>query len=271
MRERRGSRFGDFVLGVKYLGRGLGWVARRPGQWLFGLVPALITLVLYVVAFVLLAVFIDDLASWVTPFADDWSDGARQSMRVFAGVVLFGAGAFLAILAFTGVTLLIGDPFYERISKNVEDSMGGAPPEVDSPVLAQIGRAVGDTLILIAVALPFTIIFFALGFVPVIGQTVIPVLAACVSGYFLTGELTSVPMERRGLYRRDRFALLKRDRPVAVGFGAATFVLFFIPLGAVFAMPGAVAGATIMTRERLAAQADGPLKAIDHSAPRHYQ
>jgi CysZ protein len=78
------------------------------------------------------------------------------------------------------------------------------------------------------------------------------VIAACVSGYFLTGELTAIALERRGLMRRDRFALLKRHRALAVGFGAATLVVFLIPLGAVLAMPGAVAGATLLARERLA-------------------
>ena len=36
----------NFVAGVRYFARGLGWVARRPGQWLFGLIPALIVLIL---------------------------------------------------------------------------------------------------------------------------------------------------------------------------------------------------------------------------------
>jgi uncharacterized protein involved in cysteine biosynthesis len=86
----------------------------------------------------------------------------------------------------------------------------------------------------------------------VVGQTVVPVVAALVSGYFLTLELTSIALERRGLRRRERFALLRRDRALSVGFGASVFVVFLIPLGAVLAMPGAVAGGTLLARERFA-------------------
>ncbi|TDD71185.1 hypothetical protein E1298_35990 [Actinomadura rubrisoli] len=231
-------------------------MARHPVQWLFGLIPALIVLAVYASALVVLAFQVDDLAGWVTPFADGWSEAARTSARVVAGIAIYGAAVFLAILTFTAVTLLIGDPFYEAIAVRVEESQGGAPPDPGDPLLVQIGRAVRDTVILATIALLFAAVFFACGFLPVVGQTVVPVVAACVSGYFLAGELTSVALERRGLRRRDRFALLKRNRPLAVGFGAATFVVFLIPLGAVLAMPGAVAGGTLLARERLAPDAE---------------
>ncbi|WP_329522291.1 EI24 domain-containing protein [Spirillospora sp. NBC_01491] len=248
----RRSAVKELFSGVGYFLRGLGWVARHPLQWLFGLIPAVIVLVVYVLVLGLLAANLDDVAGWVTPFADDWSEGLRKTARVVAGIAVFGTAAFLAVLTFTALTLLVGDPFYESIAVKVEDSQGGAPPEPDVSLLTQIGRAIRDALILGAVAVLFAVVFFACGFLPVVGQTVVPVVAACVSGYFLTSELTAIALERRGLLRRDRFALLKRHRALAVGFGAATFVVFLIPLGAVLAMPGAVAGATLLARERLA-------------------
>jgi uncharacterized protein involved in cysteine biosynthesis len=248
------SFFRDLFTGIGYLVRGIGWTARRPGQWLFGLVPALIVLVAYVAALTALALNLDDLASWVTPFADGWSSGARDTARVVAGIALFGAALFVAILLFTALTLLVGDPFYEKIAERVEDSEGGAPPEPDVPLGVQIIRAIRDGLLLGVIALAFGVVFVACGFLPVVGQTVVPVVAALVSGYFLAGELTSIALERRGLRRRDRFARLKAHRPLVVGFGTATFVVFLIPLGAVLAMPGAVAGATLLARERLAGE-----------------
>ncbi|WP_200827083.1 EI24 domain-containing protein [Thermomonospora echinospora] len=251
MSEQRKSGVGDLFIGVGYLLRGFGWVARRPGQWLFGLIPALVVLVLYVVALVWLAGRADDLAGWVTPFADGWSQGPRRAVRAIAAVAIFGAAAFLAVLTFTALTLLVGGPFYEKIAERVEESQGGAPPEPEVPLLTQVGRAIRDTLVLGAVAVGFAVMFFALGFVPVVGQTVVPVAAACVSGYFLAGELTAIALERRGLRRRERFALLRRNRLLVVGFGAATVVTFLIPLGAVIGMPGAVAGGTLLARERL--------------------
>ncbi len=248
----RTSGFKDFLSGAGYLFRGIGWVARRPAQWLFGLIPALIVLVAYVAALGALALNLGDLVGALTPFADDWSSSARSSVRVVAGVTIFGAALFVAILTFTALTLLVGDPFYEAISARVEESEGGAPPEVEVPFLVSVWRALKDAALLGVVAVGFALVFFVCGFLPLVGQTVVPAVAAVVSGYFLASELTSVALERRGVMRRERFALLKRRRPVVLGFGVATFLIFLVPFGAVLAMPGAVAGATLLVRERVA-------------------
>jgi uncharacterized protein involved in cysteine biosynthesis len=240
----------NFIAGVRYFARGLGWVARRPGQWLFGLIPALIVLVLYVVALTFLGIYLGDLVRAASPFADHWSSGLRDTTRVLMSVLVFGAAVMLSIVTFTGVTLVVGEPFYEGISGRVEESAGGLPADAGVPLVRQLLRGLGDAIIVGLITGLFAVLFFVLGFLPVVGQSVVPVIAACVSGYFLTLELTSIALERRGLRRREKFALLRRNRALAVGFGASVFVVFLIPLGAVLAMPGAVAGGTLLARER---------------------
>ncbi len=241
----------DLFAGAAYLARGIGWTARRPGQWLFGLVPALIVLVAYIAALTAIGVYDADFARTLSPFADHWSNGLRDTVRVLIAVLLIAAVVMIAIVTYAGVTLAVGAPFYESISGRVEDSVGGLPPEARIPLLRQITRGIGDAVVVGLVTTGFAVLFFALGFVPAVGQTVVPVLAACVSGYFLTLEMTSIALERRGLGRRERLTLLRRHRALSVGFGASVFVIFLIPLGAVLAMPGAVAGGTLLARERL--------------------
>jgi CysZ protein len=241
----------DFVAGVRYFLRGMGWVARRPRQWLFGLIPALIVLVAYVAALVVLANYDWDLAKAMSPFADHWSKTARDATRGLIAVLVFGAAIMLVIVTFTGVTLIVGDPFYESLSERVEESAGGLPPAARVPLLRQFARATADAIVVGTFTVLFAVLFFALGFVPAVGQTVVPVVAACVSGYFLTFELTSLALERRGVRRRERFALLRGHRGLSLGFGVAVFVVFLIPLGSVLTMPGAVAGGTLLARERL--------------------
>ncbi|WP_433175853.1 EI24 domain-containing protein [Actinoallomurus sp. CA-150999] len=248
----------DLVDGIRYFLRGMGWVARRPRQWLFGLIPALIVLVVYVVALVVLARYDWDLAKAMSPFADHWSKGLRDATRGLIAVLVFGAAVMIAVVTFTAVTLIVGDPFYESLSERVEESAGGVPPEARVSLLRQLARAIVDAIIVGSVTALFAVLFFALGFIPAIGQTVVPVVAAFVSGYFLTFELTSIALERRGVRRRERFALLRRDKWLVLGFGVTVFVVFLIPLGAVLTMPGAVAGGTLLARERLARPAIPP-------------
>ncbi|MEU2614395.1 EI24 domain-containing protein [Micromonospora sp. NPDC007271] len=240
-----------FFSGVGLLLRGIGLYVRSPGLMLLGVVPALISGVLFAVAFVTLFYFVDDLAALVTPFADDWSAAWRSLARVVAGLAIVGLAGLLGVLTFTAVTLIIGDPFYEKISERVEDRLGGTPGAVEVPFWASLRQSIRDSLRLVAVSALVGVPLFAAGFIPVVGQTVVPVLGAAVGGWFLALELVGAAFYRRGMGLPERRALLRADRPTALGFGVAVFVCFLIPLGAVLIMPAAVAGATLLARRSL--------------------
>ena len=199
-----------------------------------------------------LAGSLTDLATAVTPFAAHLTAFWREAVRVVAMIGIFGGAVLLAVVTFTAVTLIIGEPFYEHIADRVEDWAGGAPAPPRVPLVRRLARAVADGLVVAGVTAAIGVILFVLGFLPLVGQTVVPVLGAIVSGYFLTAELTAIALDRRGLRRRERFAALRTHRWLTIGFGTLTSLVFLIPLGAVVAMPGAVAGATMLGRERLA-------------------
>ncbi|MGW3602306.1 EI24 domain-containing protein [Micromonospora sp. NPDC005161] len=247
---------GRFFTGAGLLLRGLGLYVRSPGLMLLGIVPALISGVLFVAAFATLVYFVDDIAALVTPFADDWSTTARNLVRVIAGLAVLGLGGLLAVVSFTAVTLVIGDPFYEKISERVEERYGGTPGAVEVPFWSSLRRSLADSVRLVALAALVGIPLFVAGFIPVVGQTVVPVIGAAVGGWFLALELVGAPFYRRGMRLPDRRSVLKADRPMALGFGVAVFVCFLIPLGAVLVMPAAVAGAALLARRSLGQSID---------------
>ena len=154
-------------------------------------------------------------------------------------------------MSFTAVALLIGDPFYEKIAEAVEDRLGGVPNAVDLTWYQELGRSIRDSLRLLVLSTLIGIPLFLCGFIPVVGQTVVPVIGALVGGWFLSIELVGVAFARRGLGMRERVRVLRTRRWTAVGFGACVFLAFLIPLGAVFVMPAAVAGGTLLAREAL--------------------
>lgn len=239
----------DLAAGIRYLGRGQRWVFRH-GRWLgFGLLPGLITLVLYVAALAVLAFWADDLARWATPFADDWGSPWPGLLRGLFAVLLWLAVLSLAVLTFTAVTLLVGDPFYEKLSEQVEEAEGGCPEGPDLPLWREIWIAVYDSVYVLLRAMLWTVPLFLLGFVPVLGQTVVPAVGLGVAGFFLALELASVAMQRRGVAVRERLRLLRRRRALALGFGVPLVLLFLLPLLAVVLMPGAVAGAALLVRD----------------------
>jgi CysZ protein len=238
----------DFVTGVGLLGRGLASYARSPGLLLLGMLPALLTFVLLVGGFVAVAVFLGPESRALTWFAAHWPTGSRNLVRAFAQIAILGVYVLVSIVAFTGLTLAIGDPFYEKISERVEERLGGAAGEASRPWWRELGRGIVESVRLVTLSTVIGVLLFLAGLLPGIGQTVVPVIGAFVGGWALAVELTGVAFARRGLGLRQRRRLLRRHRSLALGFGVTVFVCFLIPLGAVLLMPAAVAGATLLTR-----------------------
>jgi CysZ protein len=253
---RRGGPVGDFVTGVSFLLRGLGTYARSPGMMLLGLLPAVISFTLLVLSFLgMFRYWAPDLAELVTPFADGWAAGARDAVRVLATGAILLVWVVLSILLFTALTLTVGQPFYEAISKKVEDRLGGVPGEINVSFWKTLPRSILDSVRLLVFALFVAVFVLLIGVIPVVGQIGAAVMGALLGGWLLAVEITSVPFERRGLKLRDRRRTLKSRRAMSLGFGVATFVCFLVPLGAVLMMPAAVAGGTLLSL-RLLGQPD---------------
>jgi CysZ protein len=213
----------------------------------------LITLVLYAAALTALAYRGPDFVAWATPFADDWSGPWPGLLRGFLTAVLFGLGLLLAALTFTAATLLIGQPFYENLSQQVDRDVSpdGTAPESGLTLPRELWISARDSLRILVRAALWSVLLFALGFIPVAGQTVVPVVGFLVTGFFLAEELTAVALQRRRVELRERLVLLRSRKTLVWGFGTPLGLAFLIPFVAVFLMPGAVAGATLMARDLL--------------------
>ncbi|MGI9822780.1 EI24 domain-containing protein [Agromyces sp. Marseille-Q5079] len=233
-----------FLLGVRMLLRGFGFWRRQPGAMLLGLVPAAIVWVVVLVGLVALGFSLPGLTVWATPFAAGWIEPWATIMRTTVGAIVLGGAIVLAAVTFTGLTLMVGDPFYERIWHAVEADLGGEPTGDGIGFWRSAGDAVGFIGLGILVSLGVALS----GLVPVIGGFLAPVLGVVLSGRLLAWELTGRAFESRGIPADVRRTLLRGHRARLLGFGIATQLCFMVPLGAVFTMPAAVAGATMLAR-----------------------
>lgn len=240
----------DFITGVRFFGRGQGILLRSPRLLLLGALPAVLTAVLLAGGLVALGYGIDDLAESVTPFADDWATAWRTTVRVTAGVVLFGAALVIGLISFSALTIAIGAPFYEHIAEKVEDGLGLAPGE-ELPWWRLLGLGLRGGLALVARSLLFTIPLVVAGFIPVVGQTVVPVLLALVTAWFFALELVAVAFYRRGMNLREQRIALGRRRGLALGLGLPASLLCAIPLAAIVVMPVAFVGGVLVAHEVL--------------------
>ncbi len=238
---------GDLAAGARCLTRGWALVKQRPGLLLLGMVPAFVVWCVLATLFVLLVLHAGDLAGWLTPFADDWGDGLRSFVRFCLAVALVVGGVLLWAATFTGITLTVGDPFYERIWRATEDMIG--------PVKLGDGlgfwRSAADALRLAGFGVLTSVLVLVSGFIPLVGPVLGITLGLVFAGRSLARELVSRPLEARGMDAAAQTALLAPHRRKVLGFGVATQACFFVPFGAVLVMPVAVAGATVLARDVL--------------------
>lgn len=238
----------EFVTGIRFLGLGFGYWKRMPGLMVLGLVPGLIALVVLAAAIIPLLFSLGSITAWLTPFADSWDPGWSAALRVVLGAVITIGSLVLASVVFTALALLIGDPFYQRIWRAVEVDLGGDVPEGDGGMRV----ALGESIRLVALGVLIALLALALGLVPGIGAPVAAVVSVLLTGRLLARELTARALNARDVPSFDRSRLFATRRARLLGFGVASQLCFMVPLGAVFIMPTAVAGATLLARDLLA-------------------
>lgn len=249
----------EFFRGMAMLGRGFAYWRRRPGPMAMGILPAAIVGLLFLAGLVTLGAFLPAIAEALTPFADGWPGVWATVLRVTVGTALLGAALVLVAVSFTAVTLVVGEPFYERLWRAVEADLGDVRP--DAPY--GFWRSVGDGLWLVARGIGVAAVAALLGLIPVVGGVVSTCLAVLLTGWLLADELTSRAFTARGMTRTARREAMRGHRARVLGFGVATQLCFLVPLGAVATMPAAVAGSTVLARSLL----DAAPTAGRHAAP----
>lgn len=246
--DGRAGGVGGVFTGIGLLSRGLGLVLARPKLFWLGMVPPLITSVLMVVLLVVLGMNLGSIVDALTGFTQAWGN-VGSVVRAVVGVVLVGAALLLMVLTFTTITLALGDPIYEQISRRVDAEFGPLPPEPSEPMGAMVGRVVRQSGATIGLSLLVAVGCFFVGLIPAVGSVLAAVASALLGGRLMVREITGPALERRGLLETaDRRPVLQGHGAMMLGFGVPAFWLLSIPGVAVLVFPAAVAGATLLVR-----------------------
>lgn len=234
------------------LGRGFAYWRRRPGLMALGLIPAAIVGILLLSGIVALAIALPGITVAITPFADGWPGLWATVIRATIGTAMVGAALVLTAVSFTALTLIVGEPFYERIWRSVERDLAD-DTHGDAQIDADYGfwRSVRDGISLVARGIGIAVLAALIGLIPAVGGVLSTVFAVSLTGWLLADELSSRALSARGLAHVERRRLRRTHRARVLGFGVATQLCFMIPLGAVATMPAAVAGATSLARSLL--------------------
>lgn len=181
-----------------------------------------------------------------------------RTVSVLLTVLVVVAGSVAAVLMFTTLALMIGQPFFEHLSRHLDERDGIETVGADEAWTRSLRRGVTEGLVTLATSVGILLLAALLGLIPVAGTVAAFLASAILGGRMLAIELTAYPMACRGVIaRRDRIASLRPVRATAYLFGTFVFLIFMIPLGTLLAMPVAVVGANMLTRRAIEPQLEG--------------
>ncbi len=256
--ESATSALREFFSGVALFFHALRLMAHRPRLYLRGLIPGAIAFLILTAGIIAVVFGLDGETRVLTGFTHGWVPWLRSAVEIATRIAVVGLSVLLAMWAFTSLALLLGQPFFERICTDLDDEAGvPEAPATDfwKDLLVEFRDSLRVGVLVAVVALGL----FIAEFIPVVGQTVVPVIAAGFGGWALMLELSGVPFARRGFDLTGRRLWLRRHRARVLGLGVTLFLVFLIPLGAVLFMPVAVAAATVLTQRIV------PTASTDHA------
>lgn len=242
-------RISELLAGAGLFLRGFGTWAKSPGLMAVGAIPALIVGAIMLTLVIILSLQVGGWAAALTPFADGWAPFWADALRLALALGILVGTVVLCVLTFAAVTLAVGEPFYERISRSVDERLGGIPPHAEPGFWTSVRRGIRDAVVLIGMALGTAIVVFLVGLVPLVGSVIGLAVGAVLGGTALARELTGIPGEARGMTLAERRTLLRTHRWRTLGFGIVAYLLLLIPGVAVIATPVAIVGATLLVRD----------------------
>lgn len=243
---------GDFIDGIRSYGQA--WrIIREQKLWGYMLVPAIISLVLFLAVLAMaysvtapLTRFLEELGS----LQDYVGAGVIRSL-----VFIFTMGLLLSVgsVLYKSLLIALAGPFMSPLSERVEQHLRGD----DSPVSFSLSRMLRETMHGLSIALrliirelTLTLLLLLLGFVIPLLAPIVPLLIFTVQSYYAGFGNLDYAMERH--FRvRDSVRFIHRHRGLALGNGLVFMLLLLTGVGILLAPPLATVAATVETVKRM--------------------
>jgi CysZ protein len=242
-----------FVRGAGYFFRGIGFLFGNPGLWHLAIAPTMLTLIASLAASGVAFRFGADLVHRVAPHAG-WLVGALLAALLW----LFVLG--VAYVAFVVVSLIASAPFLSPLSAATERIASGSVPPSGNFFL-EAARSLLHVVLLLLVYLVASGLLLALQlFVPVLAP-VSGTLGVIVTALFFAFDAWDPPLSRRGAGFGEKWSMVARHLPEAIGFGSMAALALAVP-GFGLVVPALVAiGGTLLFLDQL------PESRVTMSAP----
>lgn len=233
--------------GASYFLKGFDLIQTK-GLRSFVLIPLLVNIVLFSVAFYYLYLQLEHLFAYLQDYIPEFLSWLNIILWPIAIITLLVVFSFI----FSSVANWIAAPFNGLLAEKVECHLTGkpAPQNGFSDIIKDIPRTFSREWTKFAYYLPKALGCLILFFIPIIGQTVAPLLWLLFSAWMMSIQYCDYPFDN---HKKDFTTLksqLAQDRGCALSFGGMTMLFSMIPIVNFIVMPVAICGATALWVER---------------------
>lgn len=226
--------------GFGYVFTGLSLITQK-GIRPFVLVPLLINIVLFSGGIWLAK---SQLEYWMAHLLPEWLSWLEWLLWPVFTILIF----FVVFYVFAIVANILAAPFNSVLAEKVEARLNGQPiPEFAGykSLPALIVRTFRSELSKLWYMGKWFLLLLILTVIPGV-NIIAPVAWTLFGAWMLAIEYADYPMGNHNLFFKDELAVLKKNRPEALGFGWLLSLMTAIPVLNFLSMPVGVAGGTAL-------------------------
>ncbi|MBV7315543.1 sulfate transporter CysZ [Shewanella sp. NIFS-20-20] len=217
---------------------------RQPGLRTFVIIPLLINILLFAVGFYfglehLNRVFAD-LSAWL-PESLSWLNVILWPLAVLSLVVVMA-------FTFSAVMNWLAAPFNGLLAEKTEALLTGKPLNTGGAIdtVKDVPRMLGREWMKLKYYLPRALLLLLLFLVPLIGQTLAPIIWFLFSAWMMAVQYCDYPFDNHKVAFQDMRFALRQTKGSSMSFGATVTLFAMIPIVNFIVMPVAICGATAM-------------------------
>ncbi|MCL1077564.1 sulfate transporter CysZ [Parashewanella spongiae] len=229
--------------GVNYFLEGFKLI-KQPGLRTFVFIPLTINLILFAGAFYLALSQLQILFDWLDTQLPEMLNWLRFLLWPIAIITMLITMSFV----FSSVMNWLSAPFNGLLAEKVEQSLTGKPMNTGGTMdlIKDLPRILGREWQKFKYYLPRAVLILLLFFVPVIGQTVFPIVWFMFTAWMMAIQYCDYPFDNHKVKFEDMKFALKQTRGSSFSFGATASLFSMIPIVNFIVMPVAICGATAM-------------------------
>ena len=243
--------------GFRIAWRGIAFLGRHRTLWKWAILPTIINIVVFTLAFALFVFFYQDLYGLATGFLPQTPPQTWYAWFWVAPLRFLGWGIGLLLLLTALVVLYvlflllgtsIAAPFLDVLAQRVEGLVTGRlQAEHDTAIGAvrSIGVSILDELKKFGFFLLVQLAFLILALLPVL-TPLMAIVATLFTLLFLPLEYAGFAMDHRHLRFAQRRHFIWQHRWLMLGFGAAAFLTLLVPLLNFICLPVLVTSGTLL-------------------------